>query len=115
MGDRKISETLLEFAAPVLSLFEGEPSPARIRPAFIVAITVWNAVILDESEKGTNFVEDARARLGTGQELEIFDALVTRKRMDFASDRRLIGDFEVHKKGGEFRLRAVAHQAPARC
>ena len=115
MGDRKISEALLEFAAPVLSLFEGEPSPTGIRPAFIVAITVWNAVILDESEEGTNFVEDARDRLGTGRELDLFDALVRRKRTDFASDRRLIGDFEVHKKGGEFQPRAVAHQAPARC
>lgn len=112
--DRKISETLLEFASPVLSLFGGEVSPERIRPAFVVAVTAWNAVILDESEESTEFIMKARNALGGGPELGLFDILVERKRTEFASDRRLIGNFEVYKKRGEFRLRAFAHEPPAR-
>ncbi len=67
MTERKISEALPEFAVPILSLFEGEFSPERIQQTFIVAITAWNAVILDQSEKATNFLEQTRDRLGQPQ------------------------------------------------
>ena len=110
--DRKISETLLEFAAPILEFFDGEPTPENIRPAFIVAITAWNAVIFDESKEGTQFVEKTRKLLKTGPELALFDSMVKRKKTEYGSDRRLIGDFEIYQEGGELRLRATAHAPP---
>jgi hypothetical protein len=110
--ERKISETLLEFTAPILEFFDGEPTPENVRPAFIVAITAWNAVILDESKKATRFVEETRKLLKTGPELALFDSMVERKKSEYGSDRRLIGDFEVYKEAGEFRLRATAHAPP---
>ncbi len=112
-SDRKISETLLEFTAPILEFFDGEPTPENLRPAFIIAVTAWNAVILDESKAGTKFIEKSRKLLKTGPELALFDSMVERKRNDFGPDRRLIGDFEVYQAAGEFRLRATAHAAPA--
>ena len=43
--DRKISETFLQFSAPLLHSLRCDASERQIRQALAVAYTAWNAVI----------------------------------------------------------------------
>ena len=83
----------------------------------MIAVTVWNAVIFDERNGNTNYVEKTRNLITSSSKpfLKQFDDLIKRKRTKFAEDHRLIGKFEVYNdEGGEFRVRATAHKAPER-
>ena len=109
----KISETLLEFAAPVFDWAGSLPSKEQLSAALTIAVTAWNSVIFDESVQGTSWVENARSLIVDPRGAALFDALVERKRTVFGADRRAIGDFDVVEgNSGEVRVRATAHRAP---
>jgi hypothetical protein len=110
----KISETILDFARPILDLVGGSPTEDQVRQALQLAVTDWNAVILDESVASTDYVQRARSLLhGKPGHLGLFDDLVCRKRTVFAADRRLVGDVQVlSNPKGEARVRITAHAPP---
>lgn len=110
----KISETLLDFAKPILDVLGRSSTLTELDQALKVAVTAWNSVIFDESVGRSDYVLRARSLLsGTPGPAALFDELVRRKRALFAGDRRLIGEVKVleDEKGGT-RVRAQAHKAP---
>lgn len=107
----KISETLVEFASPLVELLERPIAPDPMRQSLLVAVLVWNSVVLAEWGLEADSLDRARQLLRAVPEAVrrfLFDELILRKRRRFASDRRLIGYFEVHDEDGELRVRADA-------
>lgn len=64
---RKISETLMEFAEPLLERAPEHLSPQRLAHVLIVPITIWNAVILDDRGAMPGFLAQTRARVALAQ------------------------------------------------
>ena len=97
---RKISQTLLSFVQPLI-LEPEEMDPDRFMTMLDLAVTTWNAVVLDTWEPGQDRVEATRAavRALAGEVREVllpfFEALVERKRSSFQEDPRLMGGLRV--------------------
>lgn len=90
---REASETLLDFAQPLLDMLDHCPSPEEIRGSFIYPLTAWNAVVLEQLGQGSHHLEGARSALmplSPPVALALFDSLVERKRKLFAEDLRFI-------------------------
>lgn len=107
--DRKISETFLDFASPVLGDGSEEPRDSQLGDALRVAFSIWNAVVYADVLDDQHFLDEIRA--ATGGQLEtaaIIELLIARKRELFADDPRLIGQWDVFLRDGALRLRADA-------
>jgi hypothetical protein len=110
----KISETLLEYAAPLLAQMPPGASLQQQQAFFQVVITVWNALVVAQRGK-ENLVPDVYRRLeampqpGRTVMLAMVDVLVDRKRQHFANDLRAVGRWELRvKANGELSLWAEA-------
>jgi hypothetical protein len=122
--DRKISETFLQFAAPIIHDLPSEAPEHRAREALQVSFTVWNAVIFADVLNDHGHLDEIR-RLTAGN-LEaglLVDQMIARKRALFADDERLIGDWEVTRTPEGINVRADARDphslprnpTPGRC
>lgn len=109
--ERKISETLLLFAEPLLREADADTTDEQLHSALKVAILAWNAVAMAGWGVGRDYLAEARAALRAGGVSPApFDALVARRRQLFADDPRAVGEWEVRREpDGGFRLRASAH------
>lgn len=113
---RKISETLLEFADPLVTgvLDEGG-GIEQVQTCLEVATTIWNALVL-EATGDSSFIEEARrmlAPLRTSSGASPLEVLVRRKRTHFANDLRLVGPWHLYPDGDDgFRLQATALAPP---
>ena len=107
--NRKISETLLEFAAPLLDTLRDEAPDREIRKALEVAYTAWNAVIFADVLNNNQYIDDVR-RLTAGAAGPdiLMERMIARKRELFGDDARLIGDWSVTRTAGGLSLRADA-------
>lgn len=107
---RKISETLLEFAQPVLDLTPPDATAADVEQRLEVVVLVWNAVVL--AQRGQHeFLAGLRTTLeSAGTDMPAFiDMLIERKKELFAHDHRLVGEFTVRRApDGTFTIRAEA-------
>ncbi len=93
---RKISETFLDFAAPLLKDLPGDAPEIPARNALIVCFTAWNAVIFSDVLKDDYFVEEVhRLTAGKPEAALLLELMMSRKRVLFAEDVRLIGNWEV--------------------
>jgi len=115
----KISETILEYAAPLLEQMPPGPSLQQRRDFLQVVITVWNALVAAQWGE-PDLLPDIYRRLeampqpGRAAMRAMVDALVERKRRHFAHDLRGVGRWELRvKANGEVSLWAEAH-APSR-
>ena len=106
--DRKISETFLHFAAPLLSL-RSEAPERQIQAALEVAFTAWNAVIFADVLNNDRYIEDARRLMAnaTGPAM-LMEQMIARKRELFADDTRMIGDWKVTRTEDGINLHAEA-------
>lgn len=107
---RKISETLLEFAQPVLDLTPPEATAADVEQRMKVVVLVWNAVVLAQGGQH-EFLAGLRTTLkNAGTDMPAFiDMLVERKKELFGYDHRLVGEFSVRRSpDGTFTIRAEA-------
>ncbi len=119
-GHRKISETLLDFAKPLIKSLPGEVSPEKMKRTLELAAIVWNAVCLTAWNEGRDWIGETRASLTRDPALQrtalpgLFEALLRRKRMRrFTRDLRAVSDIHVRwsDDGSELRVRAVARLA----
>jgi hypothetical protein len=107
--DRKISETLLHFAAPILDGLSCDEPERHAREALQVAYTVWNAVIFADVLNDQSHLDQARRLIaGTPQGTTLVELLIARKRALFADDERLIGTYEVRRTADGINVRADA-------
>lgn len=118
MSERKISETLLDFAQPLLACVPENLPPQRLEEYLRLPITIWNAVILDELGTMPGAVAQVRSRVersGNAIQMATFDSMVERKRTCFGRDHRLIGRHWVRvDPDGTFHIQAEARLSRSR-
>jgi hypothetical protein len=107
---KKISETFLRFAAPVLSTMPEGATPSEIENVLRVPHLVWNALVLDHARGTTDWLTRVRQMIAPSPgSAAVIEDLIDRKRRLFADDNLLIGDFRVTRPGpGEINLWAEA-------
>jgi hypothetical protein len=117
---RKVSETLLEFAQPVLEEAGYLDDPQdELFLILALALCAWNAVVQDTWEPEKGWVERARASLrrlpadDREQMTRDFELLVERKHRHFAEDPRLFDRLEVTTRvPGDLNVRLMGAVAP---
>jgi hypothetical protein len=97
---RKISETILDFGAPLLAEVHPDLPLDAIRTAFTIVITTWNAYVMAQDAWGHPEHLEALKQLiyaeTTPSELrDTFEALSTRWQAQFADDPRVVGDWRI--------------------
>jgi hypothetical protein len=109
-GERKISETFLRFAAPILQNMPEGATPSEIENVLTVPCAIWNALVFDRAGGTQEYITRVRETIAhspTGA--AIAEDLIERKQAHFADDLRLIGKYGVKKRGpGEINLWAAA-------
>jgi len=105
--ERKLSETILDFAAPLLEPLGRTPELAEARRAVELAISVWNFHVMATPLWGKpKFLAEAREKMcspGPPQGLAtLFEVLEQRRREHFGTDYRFVGTwtFESDATGG---------------
>jgi hypothetical protein len=107
--NRKISETFLEFATPMLKDLPSEATEQRAREALEVSYTAWNAVVFADVINDHRHLEYIRRLTADKPEVaQLMEQLIVRKRTLFANDERLIGSWEVTRTEDGINLRADA-------
>jgi len=107
-ADRKISETFLSFAEPLLQDLPTEGLVQRVDKVLMVAYTVWNAVVIADVLGDDWYLADVRRRLARTPSITLVETLISRKRAFFGDDARIIGTYEVRKTVDGFNVRADA-------
>ena len=115
LPNTKISETFLKFAEPLLDNAAGiPPTSEQAEEVLKVAFTVWNAVVVDAMHGNTRFVADIRERVAHEPEIAaLMERMIVRKQTLFGHDLRMIGNYKLVEKDGEWRLRAEARAGVA--
>ena len=94
---RKISETFLDFAHPLVEMLGNGAEKEQVDQALQIAAVIWNAVVFDSVE-GTRKYEEQLYLLAPEDplSLQIFPQMIMRKKMLFGDNRLLIGDFKLN-------------------
>lgn len=112
LATRKISETFLDFAEPLLKPLGAKATKAEMEQALKIAFTVWNSVVFDAAGRSSHWVEHVRSLVGGDPcARALVEQLVSRKRRLCADDQRLIGEYQLFRHNAEWRLRAEARTA----
>lgn len=105
--DRKISETFLLFAAPLIHSEGG--SQHRYEEAMQIAFTAWNAVIHADLLGDDYHLRHVRTLSSNNPEVSsLIEGLIERKRKLFGDDARMIGKYRVTKTQDGINLQAEA-------
>ena len=111
VSTRKISETFLDFAAPLLAPLGADATEQEIENALKIAFTVWNAVVFDAVNRSNRWVAQVRELVSHDPHIrELVEQLVARKQSLFGNDHRLVGEYRLYRHQGELRLRAEARR-----
>jgi hypothetical protein len=107
--DRKISESFLRFAAPLLHDLPSEAPEHRAREVLWISFTAWNAVVFADVLSDDRYLDEVRRLVADKPETALLmEQLIARKRAFFADDERLIGSWEVTRTEDGINLRADA-------
>jgi hypothetical protein len=107
--DRKISETFLHFAEPLLEPLGPHATEEQENQALQIAFTVWNAVVYESAIGDRRFMTTLRNSTGSQPEVAALVAyMISRKQALFGDDHRLVGEFKFVHREGERRLRVEA-------
>jgi hypothetical protein len=107
--NRKISETFLEFSSPLLDSIGQAETKDQVEKVLQITYSVWNSIVLDTSsgcEKNISMLREAIK--GDQMVSAMIEQLISRKMELYADDLRIIGEFSITQKKGEWRLRADA-------
>lgn len=118
-GMAKMSDTLLEFADPLLDLLPADPAIEQLENALALGTLVWNCFVLEASGKDEDRQQagDIRAhvlatatRSGVAYEVmeDLVNELADRKATLFPDDRRLIAGVDVRRAGDSFHIQAMS-------
>ncbi len=107
--DAKISASFLDFAEPILSREDDALTTAETEKCLSVAFVVWNAVVYDTVHGNTQWVTRLREQIAHDVPLSaLIEGLIARKQTLFGHDLRLVGNYKIVEKNGEWRLRVEA-------
>lgn len=108
----KISETLLAFAEPLLGSAPESLTWAEVEGALKLAWTVWNAAVMDATRENPQFLAEMRKLVAQDYPIaQMVEGLITRKQTQFGHDLRLLGEYRIVKRAGEWRLRVEVRSA----
>ena len=116
---RKISETLIDFGAPLIGDLGPNQPIEIVRSVFTIVIMVWNAHVMAMPAWGKpQLLEQLRALLRTPgtapQLLDSYTELAARREQHFAQDPRAVGEWNVQfDHAGRVRLHCEAHVPPS--
>ena len=106
---RKISETFLDFATPILRSTGERATEEDIDQILRVAFTIWNGVVYDKVNGNNHYVQQIRELTSRDPfSRSLADQLINRKLKLFADDDRLVGEYKITYKDGELHMRAEA-------
>ena len=109
---RDISETLIDFTKPILELLDREVPYNTFEKVFQIAVTVWNAVVLDHLNITSQYTDKLESTVqNTDMPLmeTLVHELIERKRNQFAQDLRIIGECQASlNAAGELEVKAEA-------
>lgn len=106
---RKISETILEFAEPLLRELPDRYSKDALKGIIRLATCVWNACVLDQwndTIEYTDLLKRPFEEKGFVRELMTINTLIDRKRNFYNDDPRGITNARIIVRNGKFSLRA---------
>jgi hypothetical protein len=107
--DRKISETFLDFSSPFLDSFSEKVTKYQVEKVLQIAFTVWNAVVLDIVNGNIQYVTKLRELTKEDPtSTALIEQMINRKQDAFSDDHRMIGEYKLFRKNGEWRLWAEA-------
>ncbi|MBN2294634.1 MAG: hypothetical protein JXM70_19550 [Pirellulales bacterium] len=107
--DRKISETFLHYAEPLLEVLGPDSPPEQMEECLKIAFTIWNAVVYEKTIGDTRYIDMLNESMESDPEkMAILSSMIARKRQDFGDDHRVIGNYKLTSKGDELRLKAEA-------
>jgi len=110
---RKISETFLDFASPIMDNLPDDASAAYVESVLKTPYVVWNAMVLYEVKGDRHFLDQIQAAMAQFPEgAALVNLLIERKRTMFGHDHRLIGIYAIIEKRGELVLRADVRAIP---
>jgi hypothetical protein len=110
-SNRKISETFLDFAAPLLDPLGAKATKLEMDNALQIAFTVWNAAVFDAVNHSSGWLDQVRDLASHNPGVRaLVEQLIARKQSLFGNDLRLIGKYQFFRRHGELRLRAEARQ-----
>jgi hypothetical protein len=99
--ERKISETFLEYAAPLFEMGDEQLPESQLDQILRIAFVVWNALVYEAADKDTRFVDQLDAL--TSQDplcKQLTEMLIDRKKRLFAEDYRIIGKYRFTYQDG---------------
>ncbi len=106
---RKISETLLDFAQPFVAQVDSKMPQETIRQGFNIAVTIWNAFVMDRVNGNSDYQAMMQEQLGAQWEQNpLIRALVDRRKKLFADDMRFIAEHRVSFDPGGYKVSAAA-------
>ena len=117
--DRKISETIIDFGAPLIFDLDKKQPIDIIRATFTIVIMVWNAQVMAMPVWGKpELLEQVKDLLGTpkaaAEARAAYNELTARRLEHFANDPRAVGNWHVaFDANGRLRLHCEAHVPPS--
>jgi hypothetical protein len=111
--ERKISEAFLEFSEPLWVSEAGKPTRIELERALKISWLVWNAAVTDAIRGTDEALAKLRENLPEAPEvLKVCELMLRRKQRLYASDLRLIHEYQVVDDSGKWRLQVKALAAP---
>ena len=103
--ERKISETFLDFSAPLLSMIPKGAARQEYEKALKIAFVVWNAVVYADATKDERHLSEMRKLLTQDKYSRLItEEMIKRKRTLFGDDHRLVGECRITIEEGGFKL-----------
>ena len=104
--ERKISETFLDFAKPLLDSTPNKVTKVQIEKCMKIAFTVWNSVVYDSVNGNLEYVTKLRRLFSKDPEGSILiEGMISRKKAMFGDDFRVIGEYKITKRFGGWNFR----------
>ena len=109
--NRKISETFFAFTAPLLEAAGAKATKKQVEEALQIAFTAWNSVVYDTVSGKTHWVTRIRELTAKDPESSaLMEMMISRKKTMFTDDLRVIGEYRLTKRPGEWHLWAEARE-----
>ena len=114
---RKLTETLLDFARPMLDTLPERADGRTMRTLLDFSIRIWNAVVDEETGGSEAHLSEIRAELVAGRTpseiIDWHDKLVARKRERFGGDLRFVGNWDLRQDRGGVQVEMETRVPPS--
>jgi hypothetical protein len=109
IGMPKVSDTIVEFARPLIDELPDDCSGERVETVLMFAASVWNAALAANGDLATavHTVMTSDKNPLPNEAKPTVEFLVQRKQQHFAHDWRAIAQVQAYRDGGEIRVMAA--------